>query len=207
MGVSPVGAKVHVAIAAWPWGAYLGEEGLKKGIRVKTSSYARHHVNVTMARAKVATTYANSILANLEATQHGYDEGLLLDTDGFVAEGAGREHLHREGRARVHARAHHGAGRHHLALGAVDLRRPRHRGREDAPHARRHLHLRRGVLHRHRAEVTPIRELDRRVIGIGLARPVTERIQSAFFDIVNGATASTTTGSPRRDQNVAAVRA
>src|SRR6266498_5034013 len=80
---------IRVAIAAWPWGAYLGEEGLKRGIRVKTSSYARHHVNVTMARAKVATTYANSILANLEATQHGYDEGLLLDTDGFVAEGAG----------------------------------------------------------------------------------------------------------------------
>src|SRR5260221_4516268 len=75
MGVSPVGAKVAVSIAAWPWGAYLGEDGLKKGIRVKTSSFARHHVNVTMARAKVATTYANSILANLEATQHGYDEG------------------------------------------------------------------------------------------------------------------------------------
>src|SRR5690242_14569410 len=89
MGVSPVGAKVHVSIAAWPWGAYLGEEGMKRGIRVKTSSFARHHVNVTMARAKVATTYANSILANLEATQDGYDEGLLLDTDGFVAEGAG----------------------------------------------------------------------------------------------------------------------
>src|SRR5258708_6375640 len=71
MGVSPIGAKVHVSIAAWAWGAYLGEDGLKKGIRVKTASYARHHVNVTMARAKVATTYANSILANLEATQHG----------------------------------------------------------------------------------------------------------------------------------------
>jgi len=78
MGVSPVGAKVHVSIAAWPWGAYLGEEGMRRGIRVKTSSFARHHVNVTMARAKVATTYANSILANLEATQDGYDEGLLL---------------------------------------------------------------------------------------------------------------------------------
>ena len=75
MGVSPEGAKVHVAIAAWPWGAYLGEDGLKKGIRVKTSSYARHHVNVTMARAKVSGTYANSILANLEAHEHGYDEG------------------------------------------------------------------------------------------------------------------------------------
>src|SRR5437870_1703770 len=79
MGVSPIGAKVHVAIAAWPWGAYLGPEALSKGIRVKTSSYARHHVNVTMARAKMSGTYPNSVLATLEATQHGYDEGLLLD--------------------------------------------------------------------------------------------------------------------------------
>ena len=82
MGVSPRGAKVHIAIAAWPWGAYLGEDGLKKGIRVKTSSYARHHVNVTMPRAKVSSTYANSILANNEAVDHGYDEALLLDTEG-----------------------------------------------------------------------------------------------------------------------------
>ncbi|MBL8510352.1 MAG: branched-chain amino acid transaminase, partial [Betaproteobacteria bacterium] len=89
MGVSPKGAKVHISIAAWPWGAYLGEDGLKRGIRVKTSSYARHHVNVTMPRAKVASTYANSILANNEAVDHGYDEALLLDTEGYVAEGAG----------------------------------------------------------------------------------------------------------------------
>src|SRR6185369_11276753 len=89
IGVSPKGAKVHVAIAAWPWGAYLGADGLEKGIRVKTSSYARHHVNVSMCRAKYSGTYANSILANMEATEHGYDEGLLLDVDGFVAEGAG----------------------------------------------------------------------------------------------------------------------
>ncbi|MBC7779628.1 MAG: branched-chain amino acid transaminase, partial [Proteobacteria bacterium] len=89
MGVSPKGASVHVAIAAWPWGAYLGPEGLEKGIRVKTSSFARHHVNVTMARAKFSATYANSILANLEATQDGYDEAMLLDVDGFVAEGSG----------------------------------------------------------------------------------------------------------------------
>src|SRR5260370_15801287 len=89
MGVSPIGAKVHVAIAAWPVGAYLGPDALEKGIRVKTSSYARHHVNVTMARAKMSGTYPNSVLATLEATQHGYDEGLLLDVDGFVAEGAG----------------------------------------------------------------------------------------------------------------------
>ena len=89
MGVSPKGAAVHVSIAAWPWGAYLGAEGLEKGIRVKTSSYSRHHVNVSMCRAKYSGTYANSILANLEATEHGYDEALLLDVDGFVAEGAG----------------------------------------------------------------------------------------------------------------------
>ena len=85
----PRARKVHVAIAAWPWGAYLGEEGLEKGIRVKTSSYARHHINVTMCRAKFSGTYANSILANQEAVEHGYDEALLLDVDGYVAEGPG----------------------------------------------------------------------------------------------------------------------
>ena len=187
MGVSPVGAKVHVAIAAWPWGAYLGEDGLKKGIRVKTSSFARHHVNVTMARAKVATTYANSILANLEATQHGYDEGLLLDTDGFVAEGAGENiFIVKDGRVYTPelTTALDGIT---WRIGAVDLRRPRHRGREDAPHARRHLHLRRGVLHRHRRgshadpRARPARDRQR------LARPGhREASRAAFFDIVNG---------------------
>src|SRR6185436_16459797 len=88
MGVSPVGAKVHVAIAAWPWGAYLGPEALNKGIRVKTASVARHHVNVTMARAKMSGTFPNSVLTTLEATQHGYDAGLLLGVYDSVAEGA-----------------------------------------------------------------------------------------------------------------------
>ena len=89
MGVSPKGNKVHVSIAAWPWGAYLGEEGLEKGIRVKTSSFQRHHINVSMVRSKTAGHYVNSILANMEAINDGYDEALLLDTQGFVAEGAG----------------------------------------------------------------------------------------------------------------------
>ena len=89
MGVSPKGNKVHVSIAAWPWGAYLGEEGLEKGIRVKTSSFQRHHINVSMVRSKTAGHYVNSILANMEALNDGYDEALLLDTQGFVAEGAG----------------------------------------------------------------------------------------------------------------------
>ena len=89
MGVSPRGAKTHVIIAAWPWGAYLGESALEQGIRVKTSSFTRHHPNITMTKAKASGNYMNSILANNEATTDGYDEALLLDVDGFVAEGSG----------------------------------------------------------------------------------------------------------------------
>jgi branched-chain amino acid aminotransferase len=89
LGVSPKGNKIHLMVAAWPWGAYLGEEGLKRGIRVKTSSFTRHHVNITMTQAKAVSNYSNSILANMEATEDGYDEALLLDSSGFVSEGAG----------------------------------------------------------------------------------------------------------------------
>ena len=89
MGVSPRGNTVHLMVAAWPWGAYLGEEGLRRGIRVKTSSFTRHHVNITMTQAKTVSNYTSSILANLEATDDGYDEALLLDPSGFVSEGAG----------------------------------------------------------------------------------------------------------------------
>ncbi|MBV8665710.1 MAG: branched-chain amino acid transaminase, partial [Burkholderiaceae bacterium] len=85
MGVSAKGNTIHVAIAAWPWGAYLGEDGLAKGIRVKTSSFTRHHVNVSLVRAKACGYYINSILANQEATTDGYDEALLLDTEGYVS--------------------------------------------------------------------------------------------------------------------------
>jgi branched-chain amino acid aminotransferase len=89
LGVSPKGNTIHLMVAAWSWGAYLGEEGLKRGIRVKTSSYTRHHVNITMTQAKAVSNYTNSILANMEATDEGYDEALLLDSAGFVSEGAG----------------------------------------------------------------------------------------------------------------------
>jgi branched-chain amino acid aminotransferase len=89
LGVSARGNTVHVSVSAWPWGAYLGEEGLAKGIRVKVSSYTRHHVNVSLVRAKASGYYINSILANQEVTAHGYDEALLLDTEGYVSEGAG----------------------------------------------------------------------------------------------------------------------
>ena len=186
MGVSPKGASVHVAIAAWPWGAYLGADGLEKGIRVKTSSFARHHVNVTMARAKIASTYANSILANMEATDHGYDEGLLLDVDGFVAEGAG-ENLFIVKDGVIYepeiASALTGITRNTIHRLAKDLNLSlvtRRLTRDDVYIADEAFFT--GTA----AEVTPIRELDGRMIGAGKRGPITEKLQSAFFDIVNG---------------------
>jgi branched-chain amino acid aminotransferase len=189
MGVSPKGAKVHVAIAAWPWGAYLGEEGLQKGIRVKTSSYARHHINVSMVRSKTAGHYVNSILANLEATRDGYDEALLLDTNGFVAEGAG-ENLFIVRKDQVYepemVSGLIGITRSSVIELARDLGlevRPMPMTRDDVYLADEAFFT--GTA----AEVTPIRELDGRPIGKGVRGPVTEKIQSAFFDVVNGRSA------------------
>ena len=186
MGISPRGAQVHVAIAAWEWGSYLGEEGMEKGIRVRTSSYARHHVNVTMARAKFSATYANSILANMEALDEGYDEALLLDVDGFVAEGAGENlFIVKDGvlyepeiasalvgitRGTIIALAGE------LGLKVVAKRLTR----DDIYIADEAFFT--GTA----AEVTPIRELDRRQIGAGSRGPITTRLQSLFFDVVNG---------------------
>ncbi|MEZ5628789.1 branched-chain amino acid transaminase [Denitromonas sp.] len=186
MGISTRGATVHVAVAAWPWGAYLGEEGLEKGIRVKTSSYQRHHVNVTMPRAKVASTYANSILANLEATQDGYDEALLLDVQGFVAEGAG-ENLFVIKDGKIYepeiASALTGITRDSVIQVAREFGlevQARRLTRDDIYIADEAFFT--GTA----AEVTPIRELDNRVIGEGKRGPVTEKLQARFFEIVNG---------------------
>ncbi len=186
MGISTRGSTVHVAIAAWPWGAYLGEEGLEKGIRVKTSSFARHHVNVTMPRAKVASTYANSILANLEVTQEGYDEALLLDTQGFVAEGAGENlFVIKDGKIFEPeiASALTGITRDSVITVAREFGLEVHAKRltrDDIYIADEAFFT--GTA----AEVTPIRELDNRVIGEGRRGPITEQIQARFFDIVNG---------------------
>jgi len=186
MGVSPVGATVHVAIAAWPWGAYLGPEALAKGIRVKTSSYARHHVNVTMARAKMSGTYPNSVLATLEATQHGYDEGLLLDVEGYVAEGAGENvFIVKDGSIYEPelTSALTGITRStviELAEGLGYEVVAKRLTRDDIYIADECFFT--GTA----AEVTPIRELDGRTIGAGKAGPVTKRLQKAFFDVVTG---------------------
>jgi branched-chain amino acid aminotransferase len=186
MGVSPKGATVHVAIAAWPWGAYLGPEALEKGIRVKTSSFARHHVNVSMCRAKYSGTYANSILANLEATEHGYDEGLLLDVDGFVAEGSG-ENLFMVKDGKIYepelTSALMGITRQSIITVAEEMGytvAARRITRDDLYIADEAFFT--GTA----AEVTPIREVDSRVIGAGKTGPITAKLQKAFFDIVNG---------------------
>ena len=186
MGVSPKGAAVHLAIAAWPWGAYLGEDGLQKGIRVKTSSFARHHINVSMVRSKTAGHYVNSILANMEATRDGYDEALLLDTAGFVAEGAGENlFIVRNGRLiePLLVSGLTGITRATVIEIAADL------GIEvlSQPMTRDDVYLAdEAFFTGTAAEITPIRELDGRRIGQGQRGPITERIQSTFFDAVNG---------------------
>lgn len=187
LGVSPKGNTVHVMIAAWAWGAYLGEEGMKRGIRVKTSSYTRHHVNITMTQAKAVSNYSNSILANMEATEDGYDEALLLDSAGFVSEGAGENiFILKNGvvyTPDLSAGALNGITRNTIFAICKDLGleiKEKRITRDEVYIADEAFFT--GTA----AEVTPIRELDRLPIGEGSRGPITEKIQSAFFDIVNG---------------------
>ena len=187
LGVSPKGNTIHLMVAAWAWGAYLGEEGMKRGIRVKTSSYTRHHVNITMTQAKAVSNYTNSILANMEATDEGYDEALLLDTSGFVSEGAGENlFVIKDGviyTPDLSAGALNGITRNTVFHIARDL------GLEIVQKriTRDEVYISdEAFFTGTAAEVTPIRELDRIEIGAGSRGPITEKIQNAFFDIVNG---------------------
>jgi branched-chain amino acid aminotransferase len=187
LGVSPKGNTIHVMVAAWAWGAYLGEEGLKRGIRVKTSSYTRHHVNITMTQAKAVSNYTNSILANMEALDDGYDEALLLDASGFVSEGAGENLFVIKGGVvytpDLSAGALNGITRNTIFAICQDLglKLVEKRITRDEVYISDEAFFT-GTA----AEVTPIRELDRITIGAGERGPLTEKIQSAFFDIVNG---------------------
>jgi branched-chain amino acid aminotransferase len=187
LGVSPKGNTIHAMVAAWEWGAYLGEEGMRRGIRVKTSSYTRHHVNITMTQAKAVSNYSNSILANMEALDDGYDEALLLDAAGFVSEGAGENiFLVKDGVIHtpdLSAGALNGITRNTVLHIAKDL------GLEVVQKriTRDEVYISdEAFFTGTAAEVTPIRELDRVEIGAGQRGLVTEKIQSAFFDIVNG---------------------
>ena len=191
LGVSPRGNTIHIMCAAWAWGAYLGEEGLKRGIRVKTSSFTRHHVNITMTQAKAVSNYTNSILANMEALDDGYDEALLLDVSGFVSEGAGENIFVIKGGVvytpDLSAGALNGITRNTVQHICKDL------GLELVQKriTRDEIYIAdEAFFTGTAAEVTPIRELDRIEIGNrgdgGSRGPITEKIQAAFFDIVNG---------------------
>ena len=186
LGVSPRGVKVHVMIAAWPWGAYLGEDGINKGIRVKTSSFTRHHVNISMVRAKAGGHYINSILANNEALADGYDEAMLLDTEGYVSEGSGENiFIVKQGKLYTPdlASCLDGITRDSLLTLARDMgieTREKRITRDEVYCADEVFFT--GTA----AEVTPIREVDNRTIGTGIRGPVTTKLQAAFFDVVKG---------------------
>ena len=186
LGVSAKGNTIHVAIAAWPWGAYLGEDGMAKGIRVKTSSFSRHHVNVSLVRAKACGYYINSILANQEALADGYDEALLLDTDGYVSEGSG-ENVFVIKNGKIYtpdlASCLDGITRDAVITMARDLGYQviEKRITRDEMYCCDEAFFT-GTA----AEITPIRELDNRQIGEGKRGPITEKLQSLFFDVVAG---------------------
>ncbi|QVL46623.1 MAG: branched-chain amino acid transaminase [Methylophilaceae bacterium] len=189
MGISAKTLSTHVICAAWSWGAYMGDEALTKGIRVKTSSFSRHHVNITMCKAKANGNYMNSILAHQEAVQDGYHEALLLDVDGFVAEGSG-ENVFIVRRGKLYTpdltSALEGITRDTIVQLAAEigLEVVEKRITRDEVYSADEAFFT-GTA----AEVTPIRELDNRAIGNGSRGPITEQLQTMYFDIVKGKSA------------------
>ncbi len=186
MGIRADNLKVHMIVAAWEWGTYLGDESLRNGIRVRVSSYTRHHVNISMCRAKANGHYINSMLALQEAVDTGYDEALLLDTNGFVMEGSGENlFVIRDGvvytpdlTSALDGITRNTAIRimHDEGLEVVEKRITR-----DEVYICDEAFFT-GTA----AEVTPIREVDNRTIGKGGRGPITEKVQSRFFDAVHG---------------------
>jgi branched-chain amino acid aminotransferase len=186
MGLHAINLKVHMMIAAWAWGAYLGAEGLERGIRVKTSSYARHHVNVTMCKAKANGNYMNSMMALQEATASGYDEALLLDTEGYVSEGSGENiFIVRDSELATPelTSALAGITRDTVIQLAAEagLKVSERRITRDEVYIADEAFFT-GTA----AEVTPIRELDGRQIGDGSRGPVCAKLQALYFDQVYG---------------------
>ncbi|WP_137887108.1 branched-chain amino acid transaminase [Pseudomonas sp. 2FE] len=190
MGLRATGLKVHLIVAAWNWGAYMGDEALQVGIKVRTSSFTRHHVNISMTRAKANGNYINSMLALQEAISGGADEAMLLDTEGYVAEGSG-ENIFLVKNGVVYTpevtSCLNGITRNtvlqladELGIKVVEKRITR-----DEVYIADEAFFT-GTA----AEVTPIREVDGRQIGIGRRGPVTEKLQKAYFDLVTGKTSA-----------------
>jgi branched-chain amino acid aminotransferase len=186
MGLRADNLKVHVMVAAWEWGAYMGEENLTKGIKIATSSYTRHHVNVTMTKAKSNGQYMNSMLALQEAINHGCDEALLLDVDGYVSEGSGENFfMVKDGILYTPELT--------ACLDGITRKTIMQLAKEQGIEVVEKRITRDEVYIADEAfftgtaaEVTPIRELDNRPIGQGSRGPVTEKLQSMYFDIVHG---------------------
>jgi branched-chain amino acid aminotransferase len=186
MGLHATNLSVHVAIASWFWGAYLGTEALEKGIRIKTSSYTRHLVNSVMCKAKACGNYINSILALQEAARDGYDEALLLDANGMVAEGSGENiFIVRNGVIYTPetTSALEGITRDTILQLAAE------EGYDviDKRITRDEIYISdEAFFTGTAAEVTPIRELDNRTIGSGSPGPVTQQLQRVYLDVVEG---------------------
>jgi len=186
MGLFPGNNPIKLSIAAWPWGTYLGEDALEMGVRAKMSSFTRHHVNVSMTRAKVSGYYVNSILAKCEAKNSGYDEAILLDPEGYVAEGTGENiFMVRKGILKTTPLTSilEGITRDAIIKLAEERKIPvvEERFTRDAMYVADEVFLT-GMA----AEVTPVREVDDRSVGEGKRGPVTSLLQKAFFGIVKG---------------------
>jgi len=190
MGLRADGLKTHVIVAAWNWGAYLGKDALEQGIRIRTSSFTRHHPNIAMCKAKANGNYINSMLALSDALRDGYDEALLLDVDGFVAEGSGENFfLVRDGIIYTPELT--------SALDGITRQTVIQLAKEEGYQVVEKRITRDEVYIADEAfftgtaaEVTPIRELDRRMIGEGSRGPITEVLQRKYFDVVHGRSAA-----------------
>ncbi len=186
MGLRADNLKTHVIVAAWSWGAYLGQDALEKGIRIRTSSFTRHHVNIAMCKAKANGNYINSMLALSDALRDGYDEALLLDVDGFVAEGSG-ENFFMVSNGVIYTPELTSALDGITRATVIQLA-------EEEGYVVREKRITRDEVYTAdeafftgtAAEVTPIRELDGRMIGCGSRGPITEVLQKKYFDVVHG---------------------
>jgi branched-chain amino acid aminotransferase len=186
MGIRADNLKTHVAIAGWRWGSYLGDEGLEKGIRVQTSSFTRHHINVTMCRAKACGNYINSILALQEAINNGYDEALMLDPQGYVMEGSG-ENIFVVKNGVVYTPDVTSALDGITRGTAIHLLKELGFEVKEKRITRDEIYIAdEAFFTGTAAEITPVIELDRRQIGTGDRGPITEQVQARYFDLVYG---------------------
>lgn len=186
LGVYAPQNPVNVCIAVWPWGAYLGDDGIKNGIRAKVSSFTRHHVNVTMTKSKTSANYVNSVLAKAEVKKAGYDEAIMLDTEGYVSEASGENiFIARGGRIKTTPLTSILPGITRESI--ITLARDKGYAVTEERFTRDELYIAdEAFLTGTAAELTPIREVDDRQIGAGRRGPITEDIQNTFFEVIKG---------------------